>query len=305
MNKYIVVIVIALVLLGGGVYFYKFSSNNTTKPTESDNTQTGMQHNPSSSPQVPDSKNYQIEVVSDISAIQSNKPYTFIYKIKNDQGEVVKDFEVVHEKMMHFIGVRKDLQNFLHLHPEFNTSTGEFSVAITFPANGPYRLFPDFTPTANNPQKQPVTLFADVNVGDMSKYQAQAVVVDTQPKKTVGGYQIDFAMPSDLMKQKELTYSLNIEQNGKAVTNLEDYLGALGHSVIIKEGTLDFIHTHANDSIGTGGDMQHSTDNMAQGAKGPKISFTTTFPDSGIYKIFTQFQHMGKVNTVDYAVKVN
>lgn len=38
---------------------------------------------------------------------------------------------------------------------------------------------------------------------------------------------------------------------------------------------------------------------------GPDIKFATTFPEPGVYKIFTQFQHEGEVQTVDYIVKVN
>jgi hypothetical protein len=36
-----------------------------------------------------------------------------------------------------------------------------------------------------------------------------------------------------------------------------------------------------------------------------KIDFSTRFPETGIYKIFTQFQHNGKVITTDYVVRVN
>jgi hypothetical protein len=38
--------------------------------------------------------------------------------------------------------------------------------------------------------------------------------------------------------------SFEVTQGGKAVTDLEEYLGALGHVVVLREGTLDFFHTH-------------------------------------------------------------
>src|SRR5581483_4220283 len=94
----------------------------------------------------------------------------------------------------HFILVRKDLQNFQHLHPEYKEGTGEFNVNITFPTDGPYRLFPDFTPINENPQKLPITLSKDINVGDMSKYKPQPVIADTSSTKTTDGYTIAYKL---------------------------------------------------------------------------------------------------------------
>ncbi|GDX61992.1 hypothetical protein LBMAG33_3020 [Candidatus Levyibacteriota bacterium] len=294
MNKNIVVAVIALVLVGVGIYFYTNSKNMSNEHGEDTTGQPAAQSH----------RGYDIEVTSNTQNIQPQKSTTITYKIKNDKDEILKDFEIAHEKIMHFILVRKDLQQFQHLHPDYNESTGEFKVDVTFPTDGPYRIFPDFTPGEENPQKLPVTVFEDINVGNISKYQAQAVTADTQSKKTFEGYDITFTVPASLKKQQELTYELTIQQGGKPVANLQSYLGALGHSVILKEGTLDFIHTHALEGDNAehgGGHMESST----TASTGPDIKFATTFPESGKYKIFTQFQHQGKVLTTDYIIDVN
>ena len=243
---------------------------------------------------------------------EPKKSATFRYKIKNDKGEILKNYEIVHEKIMHFITVRKDLAYFLHEHPTYNEATGEFTIVITFPDDGPYRLFPDFTPGVENPQKLPVTVYQNLEVGNTSKYFAQNVVADTEQTKTYGDYNVITTFPKDTRKQQEIIFNLSITKNGKPVTNLENYLGALGHSVILKEETLDFIHTHALGAKNNGTTQDHGAQPQQHGStrnniasKGPKIEFATTFPESGIYKIFTQFQHEGKIQTVDYAVKVN
>lgn len=259
---------------------------------------------PNSGPVVQSHRGYEIEVTSNINNIKPQKSVVFTYKIRNDKGEILKDYEVAHEKIMHFIVVRKDLAYFQHLHPDFNKATGEFSVDVTYPDHGPYRIFPDFTPGDENPQKLPVTVSHDVEVGNSSKYYAQSVVPDSEQTKTYGNYKVTMAIPSDTKKQEEVTYTLNITKNGKPVTNLENYLGALGHSVILKEESLDFIHTHAFDATDDNA-MQEHTKQQETASNGPKISFATTFPESGVYKIFTQFQHEGEVQTVDYIVKVN
>lgn len=258
-------------------------------------------------------RSYELEITSKNNAVKSQQPTSLTFKIKNDKGEILKDFATVHEKIMHFIVVRKDLQYFQHIHPTFNESTGEFSINITFPTDGPYRVFLDFTPakSQDNPQLLSVTLYKDINVGDMSKYKAQSVGADTQKQKIVGAYEVSFRFPpQDQMKaQQELTYSLTINKNGQPVEDLENYLGALGHSVILREGNLDFIHTHPKDmAVGEGSLMQHEGSMQTigkTGNKGPQIDFETSFPEHGTYRIFTQFQHQSKVITVDYIVQIN
>ena len=278
MNNKIFIAIILIIISGIGGYYL------LSKPVEQSH------------------RSYEMEVTSKPSNIDPKKPATFRYKIKNDKGEVLKNYEVAHEKIMHFITVRKDLAYFQHLHPDFNEVTSEFTVVVTFPEVGPYRLFPDFTPGDDNPQKLPVTVQHDINVGSLNKYYAQSVVQDREQTKIYGDYKITTTFPKDAKKQTEITYSLSISQNGRPVTNLEKYLGALGHSVIIKEGSLDFIHTHAEDMAMM--DHQGMSQEMMMGMTGPYISFSTTFPASGVYKIFTQFQHQGKVLTTDYTVRL-
>lgn len=304
MNRYIIVAIIAVLFLGAGGYLY-FNSQKGTSSTS----QGHMMEDTSGKPIAQSHRSYEIEVTSQPVSIEPKKPATFRYKIKNDKGEILKNYEIAHEKIMHFITIRKDLANFQHLHPEFNKATGEFTVVVTFPDDGPYRLFPDFTPGEENPQKLPVTVYHDIDVGNSSKYYAQSVVPDTETRKKYDPYQITFSVPKGVKAQQEFTYTLSVEKNGQSVTNLEKYLGALGHSVILRDGTLDFIHTHALEADSQGDAAQgHSMNAMQKEpttGSGPDIKFATTFPEPGVYKIFTQFQHEGKVQTVDYIVKVN
>lgn len=293
LQAFLVVLVLAIV---GAVFAFNLWKNGNTMSGEHAKQAADQSH-----------RSYELELTAKADNIEPQKSTKITYKIKNDKGEVIKNYEVVHEKIMHFIVVRKDLQNFLHLHPEFNQQTGEFSVNVTFPTDGPYRIFPDFTPRDDNPQKLPVTVFADINVGDTKNYKAQLVISDKQPNKTVDEYEISYSLPAILEQQKEVQYSLMVNKNGQPVNNLDKYLGALGHSVILKADTLDFIHTHAGDKpdMSQGVGMGHTSENtmMQNETRGPQIGFTTTLPSSGVYKIFTQFQHEGKVVTTDFVVE--
>lgn len=118
-----------------------------------------------------------------------------------------------------------------------------------------------------------------------------------------------FPQADQIQAKREFTYSLLVEKDGQPVTNLENYLGAKGHSVIIRKKTLDYIHTYAlNEDKGLeqavhGG--EHAAKQKEAFTQGNQIDFSITFPESGIYNIFTQFQHQGKIVTTDYVVNVN
>lgn len=297
MNKKIIIGAVITALLGIGGYFFVNAQNTSS--------QHGKNVNVNGNPVVQSHRSYEIEVTSNTNDIKPNQQVQLSYLIKNDKGETVKNFQISHEKLMHFLAVRKDLSYFQHLHPDFNKSTGEFTVPITFPEDGPYRIYPDFVPGDENQMKLPVTVFYDVEVGNASNYADQKVVADSETVKNYGDYSIATTFKPEPKQQEEVTYTFDISKNGEKVTNLEKYLGALGHSVIIKEGTLDFIHTHALEST-EGASGEHTGHGMQneKASTGPKINFATTFPEPGNYKIFTQFQHEGEVQTINNVVNV-
>jgi hypothetical protein len=199
-----------------------------------------------------------------------------------------------HEKLLHLIVVRKDLNEFQHVHPDLNQTTGQFTLKdLTFPSTGPYRIFADFT--ASGAQKDAdgmllnTVVYQDVNVGSVNSYTAQPLGT-TEKNKTFDDYDVTLSTnPASLSPGMNLV-TFTVSQNGKPVTNLEDYLGALGHSVILKENTLDYIHTHALEDVSS--------------KQTGKIDFHVEFPSVGNYKVFTQFKHNGKVITTDFVVTV-
>lgn len=306
---FIIILVVALVIGAGGFVFLG------SKQGEKIDQMTNQSEMADQKPVAQSHRSYELDrFVYSSPSVVLQTPVTISFRIKNDKGEILKNFAIAHEKIMHFIVVRKDLQHFQHLHPTFNQDTGDFTVEATFPAAGPYRMFPDFTPdkSADNPQLLPVTLFSDKNVGDLTKYQPLPVTPDTQKTKTFSGYDITFLFNSaeGLVAQKDVVYSFNVEKGGQPVSNLEKYLGALGHSVVLRQGNLDFIHTHtmeasAQDTQTNPAMMGHVMKPSSQSSLGPTIDFATSFPEPGNYKIFTQFQHQGKIITTDYAIKVN
>lgn len=224
---------------------------------------------------------------------QPDVPGRYTFVVMDDRGEALKDFAVVHEKIMHVIVVRQDLAEFQHIHPEFNRTTGAFTLAdLTLPSDGPYRLFADFTPSGSprdpHGNQLPVTIHEDLAGGDLSQYTAQPLT-DITWQKTVAGYTVDLSVTSQPIQAfDEVRLSFAIRRDGVAVTDTERYLGARGHAVILSEGKLDFLHTHPREETGASN----------------RIEFDVTFPRDGQYKVFMQFQHQGQVITSDFVLTV-
>ena len=68
-----------------------------------------------------------------------------------------------------------------------------------------------------------------------------------------------------------------------AAGQVEPYLGAGGHLVALREGDLAFLHVHP---------------------MGDGVRFAATFPTPGSYRLFLQFKHEGRVQTVAFTQEV-
>lgn len=291
------------ILIIGGIYALAISRNkNTNKNQTIDSSMAGMNHGAMNTT-IQSHRTYSLNMLSGLDNVKPGQSTIVRFNIKDEQGNILKDLEVEHTKILHFIVVRKDLQQFQHIHPDFNQQTGEFSIAVNFPTDGPYRMFADFTPkgTQMGSDGMPlgVSLNQDVAVGDMGNYKAAPLTPDTDILKIVDSYRINYNFPQTIKANTSVDYSLIIEKNNETV-KLEDYLGAKGHSIVLKEGAVDYVHNHANGAMAgmnmSGGDQMQMS--------GDSVDFTTQFPEPGIYKVFTQFQVKGKVITSDYTVRV-
>ncbi len=224
--------------------------------------------------------------------VNSSNQYSF--SMVDDQGKTLKNFEITHTKPMHVIVVRKDLANFQHLHPEFDSTSGMFTLNdLKLPTDGIYTVFADFAPQGGQIDSSgiplPVILSEDITVGNTNNYTPQSIGA-SELNKTFDGYKVGLTTDQTLVSGKEAILTFDIKQNGKPVTDLQEYLGDLGHNVILREGNLDFIHAHPMEDISV--------------QQNGKVSFMVTFPEAGKYKVFTQFQRSGKVFTTDFVVSV-
>lgn len=225
-------------------------------------------------------RSYCIEALSEVPRFEARVPTAYTFRILDDQGDTLKDFAIVHEKIMHFIVVRKDLSNFQHLHPGYDSDTGIFTVSdLKFPEEGEYRMFADFTPHQNvNPMQLPVTVYLDTKAG-INYVPKQLPAVSLSDR--LENYSVSLSATSTMLR-------FEITRDGKPVRDLEPYLGALGHVVAIKEGDLQFIHGHPEES---------------KAQQNGNVEFMMHFPENGKYKVFAQFQHRGEVMVFGFVIE--
>jgi len=215
-----------------------------------------------------------LRVVVDDPELRRGRTEALSFRIENTRGETVRDFDVEHEKRMHLILARRDLTGFQHLHPE-QAADGSWSTPVRIDAAGSYRLFADF---AHDGEAQ--TLASDLRVDGAADLQALPAPAATAVSD--GGYDVRLDT-ADAGAGEEADLNFTITRNGRPIRT-EPYLGAGGHLVALREGDLAFLHVHplAEDTV----------------------RFAATFPTPGRYRLFLQFQHEGRVQTVAFTHEV-
>jgi hypothetical protein len=86
----------------------------------------------------------------------------------------------------------------------------------------------------------------------------------------------------DARPGREADLHFTITRGGVPVKT-EPYLGAGGHLVALREGDMAFLHVHSMDD---------------------GVRFAAKFPTGGRYRLFLQFQHEGRVQTVAFTHEV-
>lgn len=225
---------------------------------------------------------FSLAVSSDLASVQPGVATTIVFTI--DRGTApVKEFTIEHEKLLHFIVVRNDLSQFQHLHPEFDTTTGQFSLPVTFPEDGTYALFADFQPQ----QGEATVLRRDVTI--VSPSTPTALSADTG-SQTADGYTVTPSVESPLPTGADQMFIFAVTKDGRPVLDLQNYLGAKGHAVILKEGSLDYLHAHPSDHGGGHG-------GMAMPGAG-EVLFMASLTTPGRYRVFQQYRPEGHLITV-------
>ena len=195
------------------------------------------------------------------------------FRIADRQGETVRDFDVEHTKRMHLIVVRRDMTGFQHVHPTQHADR-TWSVPVTLRDAGSYRVFADFSVDG-----KAYTLADDLTADGTVRSQELPAPVGSVD---VDGMRVTLTEgASEAGADAELGFE--VTRDGRPVA-IEDYLGAKGHLVALRQGDLAFLHVHPDEN---------------------SLRFMATFPTAGSYRLFLQFQTEGRVHTAAFTQEVS
>jgi hypothetical protein len=206
---------------------------------------------------------------------------TYRFQITDGSGAALTRFAVEHDKRLHLVVVRRDGAHYQHAHPEM-AADGTWSVPLTLPAAGTYRVFADFRPEAG----EKTVLGVDLQVP--GEFQP-ALGAGASRTSTVGDYQV--RLEGDLTAGASSTVRATITKQGRPVTDLQPYLGAYGHLVALRGSDLAYLHVHPGGTPGDG-----------RTAAGPEVTFAVEVPTTDRYRLFLDFQHGGQVRTAEFVL---
>ncbi|MDZ4797758.1 MAG: YHYH protein, partial [Bryobacteraceae bacterium] len=201
--------------------------------------------------------------------------------------------EKVHEKPLHLLVISADLARLDHVHPEPRTATS-LLLKYRFTKPGKYWIYADFTP-AGAPQT--IARFQLDVAGDPVEPAApetstvRATLVTSEPT---------------LRTSRDITLKFNLtdEKTGAPVEDLQPYLGAWGHILLISQDANHFLHAHPKEDQQPGADPWKHSHAAAIGPSPSTIETTAGFRRPGMYRVWLQIQRAGKVETLPFVLNV-
>ena len=192
--------------------------------------------------------------------------------------ERVTAFDTAHERKLHLMIVSHDFNFFAHEHPA-PQSDGSFVLRdFVFPCAGEFQLFADVAPQNAGSQ----ILSVAINVAG----KAACVKADE-------ANDIRFTLMEGQTFAAKKTQALTIRlqhADGKAVEDLEPYLGTLGHLMMIHSDGKTFVHAHPDERDATNGKGQ--------------LTFLVRPPKAGSYYAWLEVQRGGRVQRKRFMLAV-
>jgi Cu+-exporting ATPase len=229
--------------------------------------------------------------------VRPGEPTTVTVQVRDEEtGEPVDDLVRTHQVWMHLIVTRADLGTFAHIHPE-PTDDGVLRVRAVFPTAGAYTLHTEFR---RQGEMADVLDSHEVTVAGAAPAAVSIPAYDVR-QQTVGGVRIDLAGEARVGETSDFTLSFADAETGRPVADLQPYLGAAGHVVVMRADGSMFGHRHAETFDGRGRPVP-----ALPGTEfGPELDLHVRFVVAGTYRMWAQFRLAdGVVVTAPFVVRV-
>jgi len=229
---------------------------------------------------LPDRVEYPLALQVSPAAAKAGQPLELAFTVREPKtSHIVRDFELIHEKLYHIFVVSQDLQYFVHGHGEQGPDS-IFRFSASFPKPGMYLILSDFYPKGGTPQLIARTILVpggSITPGTILKPDLES--------KNAGNMQVSLTLqPEHPLAGMKTMLSFHLEPADK----LELFLGAWAHMLAASDDLVDMIHDHPFVADG-----------------GPDMQFSLIFPRPRVYRVWVQFQREGVVNTAVFNIPVS
>ena len=221
------------------------------------------------------------------AAIDPGQPTQLTVEVRDGAtGELVGDLVRTHQVWMHMIITRTDLGTFAHIHPEPTRTPGVYTVQATFPTAGEYLVHTEFRRSGQMGD------VLDTHTVTVAGRHAAAASVPTRDVRswTVHGVRISIKGDATVGATSDLALTFThvnaAGQNTGPVTDLQPYLGAAGHVVVMRADGSTFAHRHAETFDSAGRPVL-----ALPGTRfGPHLDLHVRFDRPGAYRLWAQFE---------------
>lgn len=192
---------------------------------------------------------------------------TVSFQVQDAAGEPVTSYDVEHEKELHLIVLgTRELRDFQHVHPT-RAADGTWTARLQLAPGTSYRLYADGSTGGSG-------FLATGEIFASGPQPAPRPLPEPATRDAVDGFDVE-------LENGDGEAALRVTRDGTPV-QLEPYLGALGHLVVIRVDDLEYLHVH------------------------PEEGATPVFAVSGLapgrYRYFFDFQVDGVVRTASFTV---
>lgn len=248
-----------------------------------------------------------VEFSTDLTRLRAGVPVSLDFSIRDNDGNPAL-LSVQHERLVHMIIIGKDMREFFHVHPDDTAPltddairTASFSVPFTFPKAGEYIIALDYAHGLSMESRTRV-----VSIAGAPAQKEEPAIYPSQG--TFDGYDVSLKYQQPFAGDVA-TLVYTIEKDGEPVTDLAPYLAAAMHVAVVKSDLSEFVHTHG-EVHKPGEIVPPPTITTVHNHTpppprfGPMVEAHPVFPSAGVYTVFGQFAHEGKVITNRFTVRV-
>lgn len=220
------------------------------------------------------------EVISPISAGEVEFRFQLVdTKVSQLVGD--SDVDVSHEKKLHMLVYDSSLQEFQHVHPEFD---GDFwKVNLSFLKSGDYWIWAQGTLASDKYEFSSSTRLTIVN-GEPA-WPTPPVLTDVR-RGSLGNSVVSLSNQR-LVAGRMVMLDINFTRNDGSQQMITPYLGAFAHIVAVPEDGDSLLHVHPMSGAQPNQGMVH-----------------VTFPSAGFYRLWIQFIDEGTLKIVPLSVRV-